>query len=115
MSAEPGVRVRRVVIGIPSTTENSSDLDSTLQTLLAKSKALELLKAVLLRDTVYDCILQKVFAHAGDIACSLDGSAATCIFWVWGFHCILEFPRASALVVQQTRVVVTLVEILENT
>ena len=83
MSAEPRVRVRRVVIRIPSTTKNCSDLDSTLQTLFPKSKALEFLETVLLRGAVYDCVLQKVFAHAGNVACSLDRSATTCIFWVW--------------------------------
>jgi len=110
MSAEPRVRVRRVVIGISCTPENGSDLDSTLQTLLPKSKALELLQAVLLGGTIYDGVLQKVFSHAGDVCCSLDGSAATGVFWVWALLCIFEFPRASALVVDQAGVVVALLQ-----
>jgi hypothetical protein len=110
MSAEPRVRVRRVVIRIPRTAKNRSDLDSTLQTLLPKSKALELLKTVLLCRTVYDRVLQKVFSHAGDIACSLDVSATTSVFGVWGAHCILEFPRVTALVVYQAWVIVALLQ-----
>lgn len=114
MSAEPRVRVRRVVIRIPRTAKNRSDLDSTLQTLLPESKALELLKSVLLCRTVYDCIPQKVFSHAGDVCCSLDRSATTFVFGVGGAHCILEFPRISALVVQQAGVVVALLHIKET-
>ena len=110
MSAEPRVRVRRVVIRIPSTAQNRSDLDPTLQALLPKSKALELLESVFLCCTVYDCIPQKVFSHAGDVDCRLDGSATTCIFGVWGAHGILEFPRVSALVVHQAGVIVALLQ-----
>src|SRR5271168_1010476 len=61
MSAEPGVRVWRVVIGIPSTTKNCSNFDSTLQALFPESKTLKFLQAVLLRSAVYDCVPQKVF------------------------------------------------------
>jgi hypothetical protein len=110
MSAEPGVRVWRVVIGIPSTTKNCSNFDSTLQALLPKSKTLKFLQAVLLCSAVYDCVPQKVFSHAGDEYCSLDGSAATRVFWVGSAHCILELPSAFALVVQQAGVVVALLE-----
>ena len=114
MSAEPRVRVRRVVIRIPRTAKNRSDLNSTLKTLLPKSKALQFLEPVLLCCTVYDRVLQKVFAHAGYVDCSLDVSATTCVFWVGGAHCILEFPRVSALAVHQAGVIVTLLEMKET-
>ena len=45
------------------------------------------------------------------IDCRLDRSAATEVLGVFG---ILEFPRVAALVVQQARVVVTLVEVFED-
>jgi len=109
MSAEARVRVRRVVIGISCTTKNRSNLDSTLQTLLSKRESFELLEAVLFSGTIYDCIPQEIFSHARDICCSLDGSATTWVFWVWRLCDILEFPRVSALVVHQARVVVALV------
>jgi len=115
MSAEPAVCIGRVFVRIPRTAEDSSNLDSTLQTLFPKSQALKLLQAVLLRCAVYDCIPEKVFTNAGNITRSLGRSATTSVFWIWGFHCILELPSASTFVVQQTWVIVALVEIFENT
>ena len=78
MSAEPRVRVRRVVIRIPRAAQDRRDLDSALQTLLPESKALELLEAVLLCRAVYDRVLQEVFS--GDVGYSLDVSATTRVF-----------------------------------
>jgi hypothetical protein len=82
MSAESRVCVRCVVIGIPRTTKNSGDLDSALQTLFPKSKALQLVEAILLRDAVYDSVPKEALAHAGHINCRLDTTAAAYIFWV---------------------------------
>lgn len=110
MSAEPRIRVRRVVIRIPRRAKDRCDLDAALQTLLPEGKALELLKAVLLCCAVYDRILQEILAHGGNVGCSFDGSATTCrILWVGRvYHCVFELPRVLALAVQQTGVVVTL-------
>lgn len=108
MSAEARVRVWRVVIGIPSTAKNHSDLDSTLQTLLPEGKALELLETVSLSRAVYDCISQEIFSHTRVIYCSLDGSATTFVFGGWCAHRILEFPRVSTLIVDQAWIVVAL-------
>jgi len=80
MSAEARIRVRRVVIGIPRTTQNCADFDSTLQTLLPKRQALELLETVLFCRAVYDSILEEILSHAGDIGCSFYGSATASIF-----------------------------------
>ena len=111
MSAEPRIRIRRVVIGIPRATQDGCDLDSTLQTLFPKSKALELLESVLLCRAIYDCVLQKVFSHAGNIACGFDATATTGIFWVGRSYCrVFEFPRVSALIVDQAGVIVALLQ-----
>lgn len=82
MGAETRVRVRRVVIGVPSATQDGSDFDSALQTLLAKGKALELLEAVLVREAVDDGISKEILSHARDESCGLGVSATTSVFWV---------------------------------
>jgi hypothetical protein len=86
-----------------------------LQTLFPKSQALQFLEAILLRGAIYDGVPKKAFSHARNVYCGLDGSATTSVFWIWGFHCILELPSASALVMQQAWVVVALVEVFEDT
>ncbi len=111
MSAEPRVRVRRVLIRVPRAAEDDGDLDSALEALLPESKALELLEAVPLCRAVDDGIPKEVFAHAGDVYCGLDGTAAIGVFWVGGgFSRILEFPRVAVLVVQQAGVIVALLQ-----
>lgn len=108
MSAEARVRVWCVVISIPSTAKNHSNLDSTLQTLFPKRQALEFLETVFLCSAVYDCISQEMLLHTRYVYCSLDRSADTGVFGVWGFHCILKFVRVSTLVVHQAWVIVAL-------
>lgn len=99
-----------MVIRIPRGAKDSCDLDAALQTLLPESKALELLKAVLLCCAIYDRVLQEVFAHGRNVGCGFDGSATACrILWVGSVHhSVFEFPRVLALAVQQAGVVVTL-------
>jgi hypothetical protein len=101
MSAEPRIRVGRVVISIPRRAQNRRDLDSALQTLLPKSKALEFLEPVLLCCAVYDCVLQEVLTHVRNVSCSFDRSATTCrVLWVWRIHNrVFELPRVMALAV----------------
>jgi len=82
MSAEPRVRVRRVVIGVPRAAQNRRDLDPALQALLPESKPLELLEPIRLRRAVYDRVLQEVLSHAGDVDRRLDGSATTSVLGV---------------------------------
>jgi len=65
MSAQFAVTVRGVLIGIPSTAQNRSDLDSALQTLLAQGELLELFEAVTVSCTVNGCVTEKDIAHAG--------------------------------------------------
>jgi len=114
MSAKSRICVRGVYIAISCALQNNADLNSTLQTLLPKRQALELLEAVLLSGAVDDTIFEKILAYARDIACGFDRSATTSIFWVRGSHSIFEFPRVSALAEEQFGVVVTLVEVLED-
>ena len=82
-----------------------------MKTLFPKSKALQLLQAVLLSSAVDDGASEYVTAHSRKIDCRFARSATT-IFWILG---VLQFPSVSALVVQQARIVVTLVEEFEDT
>lgn len=108
VGAEARVRVRRVVIGIPRAAQDGRHLDAALQALLAQRERLELVEAVLLCRAVYDRVLQQVFAHAGHVGCGFDAAAATRVFGVGRSGCVFEFPRASALVVDQAGVIVAL-------
>jgi len=112
MSAEPRIRVRRIVICIASRSQDGGYLDPTLQTLLAQRQSLELIEPVLLGRTVYDSVFEQVLADAGYVACGFDGSATTCIFGVWRSYCVFKFPRVTALVVQQARVIVALLQVI---
>lgn len=80
MSAEPRVRVRRVVVGILRRAQNGGDVDSALEALLAQGQLLELLDAVPFGRAVYDGIPEKVLPYAGHVDCRLDGSAAASVF-----------------------------------
>ena len=82
-----------------------------MKTLFPKSKALQLLQAVLLSGAVDDGVSEYVTAHSRKIDCRFARSATT-IFLVLS---VLQFPSVSALVVQQARIVVTLVEEFEDT
>lgn len=104
----------QILLTIPRTTQDQVDLDSTLQTLFPERQALEFLKTVLFCGTVYDGIFEKILSHARDVGCGFYGSATTSVFGVWRFHGILELPRVVALAIEQVRVIVTLVEVLED-
>lgn len=77
------------------------------KSLLAKSDTLELLKTILLGSTIDDSILQKFSIDAVMIHGRL-GCAPTVI------DGLFNLPRVPLLVVEQTRVVVALVEKLED-
>lgn len=112
MSAQSRVRVWRIVIRIPSGSQDHVDGDSTLQALLAKRKPLELLQAVLLGSTVDSSIPEDNAAYSRMKNCGLARPAATGSMDILG---VLELPRGTALVVYQAWIIVTLVEKLENT
>ena len=87
-------------------------MDAGLKALLAKSKTLQFLQAEFLGSAV-DCgVLEKVAAYAGIVDCRLDGSATTNVV---GIRRILELPSIMTLVVKQAWVVVSLVEVFEDT
>lgn len=98
------VVVRSVRICEASRCQNSAALNTGLKSLLAKSQLLQLLQSILLRSTVEDSILQDRTLR------SVDEGFVGCI----SITTVLKVPAVSSLVVLETRVVVTLVEILEN-
>jgi hypothetical protein len=82
-----------------------------LKTLLPKSKALQLLQTIRLGSAIHNRIAQNLSTNGREEDCRFAVSATT-IFKVLG---VLQFPSVSALVVQQARIVVTLVEEFEDT
>ncbi len=111
MSAEPGVRVRRVIIRKASRCHNDIDLDSRLEALFPKRQALQLVQSKLLGCAVDSGVFEQDSAHTVMIDCRLDRSAATKFLRVLR---IFELPRVTTLVVQQAWVVITLVEVFED-
>lgn len=112
MSAEPRFRVWRVIVGIPSGSQDHVDRDPTLQPLLSKSKRFEILQAVLLSCAIDDGVPKDIVTDARMKHCGLAGAATTGFMDVLG---VFEFPRVSAPVMQQAGEVVTLVEEFEDT
>lgn len=111
MSAEPRVRVRRVVVRIPGRPKDHVGLDPRLEALLAEGEPLQLVQAVLLRGTVYDGISKESVADARVEHDGFTGPATTSGILVLG---ALEVPRVPTFALQQTRIVVTLVQVLED-
>jgi hypothetical protein len=111
MSAESRFCVWRVLIRIPSWSQDHVDLDAGLKTLFPKSKALQFLQAILLGSAVDDGVSKYFTAHSSEVDCRFVRSATT-IFLVLR---VLQFPSVSALVVDQAWIVVTLVEEFEDT
>ncbi len=111
MSAEPRVRVRRVIVRKASRCHNDIDLDSRLEALLPKRQALQFVQSELLGCAVDGGVFEQNSAHTVVIDSRLDRSAATEFLRVLR---IFELPRVATLVVQQAWVVVTLVEVFED-
>lgn len=65
MSAQLRIRVWRMVIHIPSRWQDHADRNPTLETLLAKRKALEIFQAVLLGCAVDDGVPEDYLANSG--------------------------------------------------
>lgn len=99
-----GVVVRRIGVGVTSRCQDGRALDARLQALLAKSQLLQLLQSVLLSLAVDHCVLQ-------------DGSCRRvdhCLVGTVVVTAILECPGVALLVELEARVVVALVQILED-
>lgn len=101
VGAQLAIGVGRVGVGVAGGGHDGAALDTRLEALLAESKALELVKTVLLGGAVDDGVLQD---HAHTV--HIDGG-----FTLAG---ILEAPAVPLLVVLQTRVVVALVQVLQH-
>lgn len=65
MSAQLRVRIRRMVIGIPSRRQDHANRDPTLETLLAKCKELEIFQAVLLGCAVDNGVPEDYLTNSG--------------------------------------------------
>ena len=113
MSAEARVSVRGVLVGVPGAAQDDADLDSALKALLAQRQLLELLEAVALSGTVHGRVTEDNVAHTGKEDGRLDTAATTKFRALHGRT--LEVPRVALLVVQEAWVVVSLVEVLEDT
>jgi len=114
VSAEARVRVRRVVVRVARAAQDRADLDAALQALLAQRQRLQLLEPVAPRGAVHDGVAQQGLARAGDVTRGLDVSATASVFRGGTPRRVLEGPRAAPLVLEQARVVVPLVEVLEH-
>jgi hypothetical protein len=77
MSAESRFRVRRVLVRVPSRSQDHVDLDSGLKTLFPKSQALQFLQAILVGSAVDDGVPENITTHVGDVDCRSAVSAAT--------------------------------------
>jgi hypothetical protein len=111
MSAKARVVVWSVLVGVPSTAQDDADLDSTLQPLLAQGQPLELLEAVTISCAIHGRVAENNVTHARVKDCRLD-AAATAKFRA--LNCPLEHPGVPTFVLHKSRIVVTLVEILED-
>src|ERR1700761_8325530 len=91
MSAESRICVGCASIGVPCTSQNRRYLDSTLKSLLLKSKALQLLEAVRICGAVHGSVAKDHIAYTRVINCrkrrslptgtsSCTGAAATADF-----------------------------------
>jgi hypothetical protein len=78
--------------------------------LLPKSKTLQIFQAILLSSTIDERVTEDLAFRVRKIDCRLARTTATS-FCVLG---VLELPSVTALVMQQVRIVVTLVEKFEN-
>ena len=129
MGAQAAVRVWGVGVGVLGGAQDGCDVDAGLQPLLAKGEALELIEAVAVRGAVDDGIAEDVGAYAGKVdggvgrggvggACGAATSGFGRVGGVVGgevLGCVvLELPRVAVPVVDKARVVVTLVEVLED-
>lgn len=99
-----GVVVGCVGVGVTGRGQDGRALDARLQSLLAKSQLLQLLQTVFLRLAVDHCVLQD--GSSGGVDHRLVGTVVVTT--------ILKGPGVALLVEFETRVVVTLVEVLED-
>lgn len=122
MGSEAGVTGWRVRIRESGATQYGRHVNASLQALLAKSKTLEVWQAEAKRSAVDGCVPKDVVTYAMVVSCR-GLIEADELLWVvrvfrTGGHCrilqVLERPRVALPVMQETRVVVALVEILED-
>lgn len=111
MSAQSRLRVRRVVIRIPSRSQDHVGRNAHLKALLSESNALQAFQAVLLSDAVDNRITEHKISYSRVEERCLARPAAPVVSVIL---CVLEVPRVLTLAVEQTWIVVTLVQILQN-
>lgn len=115
VSAQPRITVWCVLVGIARAAQDGADLDPALQALLAQGELLELFEAVAISSTVHGRVAEDDVVDTRVVKGGFDGGCAVAFVWVRAVHCALEHPGLAALVMDQARIVVTLVEILQDT
>jgi len=122
VGAEARVAGRRVRIREACTAQDSRHVDTSLQTLLPKSEALQIWQTETKRSAVDGCIPEDVVTRAvmvgGRRLIEADELLRVVRMYRTGGHCrvlqVLERPSVALLVVQEARVVVALVQVLED-
>jgi len=109
MSPQLGVVVRSVLVGVPSGSQDHINLDSRLQSLLPKSKALQFVQTELFCRTIDESILEDIPTGPRMEDARFGRSTAV----VFGGR-ILQSPSVALLVVEEPRVVVSFVKIFED-
>lgn len=99
------VAIRRVGVRVSCARKDGAALDARLQALLPQRQSLQLVQPVSFSGAVQDRVFEKELSCTVAVDGGLDIVPAAVL---------LELPRVPAFVVQQARVVVALVEILED-
>ena len=111
MSSQSGISFGGVVICVSSGSQDHIGWNSTLQTLLSKSKSLEFFQAIFFCSTIHNCVPENNVSNSRVENCRLTRPAATSFIDILG---VLERPRVSTLAMQQAGEIITLVQKLEN-
>lgn len=129
MRAELGVRVGRVGVGVSGACEDGAALDAGLKALLAEGETFELGEAVLFCGAACFSIISDELGLYGNKSsnslhsrilqyyhprCLMEDGRLALPTIIVDASCILQFTAIATLVLQKPRVVVALVEVLED-
>lgn len=112
MGSKARIGVRRVVVRIPSRSQDHISGNSNLQALLAESNTLQVFQAVFLGCAVHDRVSEHNSAHSRVEYRRLARSIATIFLVVVG---VLEVPRVPTSAMQQAWVIVTFIQEFQDT
>ena len=106
------VALGRVGVGVSRARENGAALDARLKPLLAEREPLELVEAVAFRRAVHEGVLEEHLPTAAVVDRRLRRIGT--VIALPRRRRLFQLPGVAALVVQEARVVVALVEVFEN-